>query len=459
MIRERIFIETMERVLGGMDKIIIDQNGQQGGGVVPYLPLNELQRRAPAGSLRSAAAAGSHAMNNPVIRTGLLILLGVVAVVLFASVFTVQQTQYALVLRFGAVRADIRDPGLHFKLPLIDNVLYFDKRVLDLDLPVQTVLSADRQNLEVDAFTRYRITDPLRFFQAANNITLANQRLTSFTNSSLRNVLASASRDAIVRTERARLMNRIQDDVNRQAQSLGIELIDLRLTRVDLPAANSQAVYQRMRTEREREAADLRANGQQQAQTIRARAEREATVIRAEANRQSEELRGQGDAEKNRILAEAFGRDPDFFAFYRSMQAYEAGLKPGRHPPRPEPDFGVLPLLQRRVRPAQGRAADSARQAGAAAAGAAPASLPRLAVTGLDVRPRRSPRPRTCGRGPFVRGFSRRGPPGDVRGGPYAERPDAARRDHLRRCRCFDRLGRPPGRLTARRVPAAFALE
>jgi membrane protease subunit HflC len=268
-------------------------------------------------------------MNNPVLRTGLLILLGVVAVILFASVFTVQQTQYAIVLRFGAVRADIRDPGLHFKLPLIDNVLYFDKRVLDLDLPVQTVLSADRQNLEVDAFTRYRITDPLRFFQAANNITLANQRLTSFTNSSLRNVLASASRDAIVRTERARLMNRIQDDVNRQAQSLGIELIDLRLTRVDLPAANSQAVYQRMRTEREREAADLRANGQQQAQTIRARAEREATVIRAEANRQSEELRGQGDAEKNRILAEAFGKDPDFFAFYRSMQAYEAGLRPG----------------------------------------------------------------------------------------------------------------------------------
>jgi membrane protease subunit HflC len=268
-------------------------------------------------------------MNNPALRTGLLVLLGVLLIVLYASVFVVQQTQYALVLRFGAVRAAISEPGLKFKLPLVDNVTYFDKRVLDLDLPVQTLLSADRQNLEVDAFTRYRITDPLRFFQAANNVTLANQRLASFTNSAMRNVLASASRDAIVRTDRARLMNRIQEDVNRQAQSLGIELIDLRLTRVDLPAANSQAVYQRMRTEREREAADLRANGQQQAQTIRARAEREATVIRAEANRTSEELRGQGDAEKNRILAEAFGRDPDFFAFYRSMQAYEAGLRPG----------------------------------------------------------------------------------------------------------------------------------
>jgi membrane protease subunit HflC len=182
---------------------------------------------------------------------------------------------------------------------------------------VQTVLSADRQNLEVDAFTRFRIIDPLKFYQAVGNLDLARQRLSSFTNSVMRNVLASASRDAIVRTERGGLMNRIQDDVNRQAQSLGIEMIDVRLTRVDLPAANSQAVYQRMRTEREREAADLRANGQQ------------ATVIRAEANRKAEELRGQGDADRNRILAEAFGLDPEFFAFYRSMQAYEAGLKSG----------------------------------------------------------------------------------------------------------------------------------
>lgn len=268
-------------------------------------------------------------MNSSILRTGLLVLLGLAAIVLYSSVFVVQQTQYALVLRFGAVQSSIREPGLKFKLPLIDNVTYFDKRVLDLDLPVQTLLSADRQNLEVDAFTRYRIVDSLKFYQAVGNIALANQRLSSFTNSAMRNVLASASRDAIVRTDRGGLMNRIQEDVNKQAQSLGIEMIDVRLTRVDLPAANSQAVYQRMRTEREREAADLRANGQQRAQTIRARAERDATVIRAEANRQAEELRGQGDADKNRILAEAFGQDPDFFAFYRSMQAYEAGLKSG----------------------------------------------------------------------------------------------------------------------------------
>jgi len=263
------------------------------------------------------------------VRTAGLILLALVAVALFAATFVVQQTQYALVLRFGAVRPPIMLPGLYFKLPFVDNVIYFDKRVLDLDLPVQTLLSADRQNLEVDAFARYRITDPLRFYQAVNNIPNANQRLSSITNSSMRNVLARASRDSIVRTERANLMNRIQDDVNRQAQNLGIEIIDLRLTRVDLPAANSQAVYQRMQTERQREAADLRGQGSQAAQGIRARADRERVVIVAEATRRSEEQRGTGDAEKNRILAEAYGKDADFFAFYRSMQAYEAGLRPG----------------------------------------------------------------------------------------------------------------------------------
>lgn len=271
-------------------------------------------------------------MSNPVLRTGALVVAGLLALLAFSSAFVVHQTQQALVLQFGRVRTVINQqgtnqPGLHFKIPLAENVVIIEKRVLDLDLPVQTILSADRQNLEVDAFTRYRINDPLRFYQSVGNVGLANQRLSSFVNSSLRNVLASASRDAIVRTERLALMNRIQDDANRQAQALGVEIIDLRLTRVDLPAANSQAVYQRMQTERQREAADLRANGQQQAQTIRARAEREATIINAEANRTAEELRGQGDAEKNRILAEAFGQDPDFFAFYRSMQAYESGLK------------------------------------------------------------------------------------------------------------------------------------
>lgn len=264
---------------------------------------------------------------NPAFRTLSLVLLGLVALVLYASTFIVQQTQQAIVLRFGAVRSVISTPGLKFKLPLMENVVYLEKRVLDLDLPVQTILSTDRQNLEVDAFARYRITDPLRFYQAVNNIQLANARLSSFTNASMRNVLATATRDAIVRTDRANLTNRIQEEVNRQAGNLGVEIVDLRLTRVDLPAANSQAVYQRMQTERQREAADIRANGNQLATTIRARAERDVTVILAEATRRAEELRGQGDAEKNRILAEAYARDRDFFEFSRHLQAYEASLR------------------------------------------------------------------------------------------------------------------------------------
>jgi membrane protease subunit HflC len=301
-------------------------------------------------------------MNGSALRTGGLVLLGIVLVALYASTFIVQQTQQALVLQLGRVRAVLNEtgknePGLYFKWPFVENVVTLEKRVLDLELPVQTILSADRQNLEVDAFARYRISDPLKFYQTVNNIQIANQRLSSFTNSSMRNVLANASRDAIVRTQRAGLMTHIQSDVNRQAQNLGVEIIDLRLTRVDLPAANSQAVYQRMQTERQREAAELRGQGNQQAAGIRARADREVTVLLAEANRRAEELRGRGDGEKNRILAEAFGRDADFFAFYRSMQAYEAGLKgpDTRMVLAPNSDFFRYfndPSGQRRVPPA-----------------------------------------------------------------------------------------------------------
>lgn len=271
-------------------------------------------------------------MNNPAIRTGLIIVAAAIAVGLYASVFTVGQMQQALVLQLGRVRDVLNPvgqnkPGLYFKVPFTDSVVLFDKRVLDLDLPVQTLLTADRQNLEVDAFVRYRIVDPLRFYQSVGTIALANQRLASFTNSALRNVLARTSRDAIVRTERADLMNTIQEDVNKQAKGLGIEIVDLRMTRVDLPAKNSQAVYDRMTSERKKEATDIRANGDQAATLIRAKADRDVVVILAEANQKQEELRGQGDADKNRILAEAFGQDADFFAFYRSMQAYEHSLK------------------------------------------------------------------------------------------------------------------------------------
>ena len=271
-------------------------------------------------------------MNGSAMRTGLLFLVGVVAIGLYASAFTVGQMQQALVLQLGRVRSVLNHtgesrPGLYFKVPFVDTVVLFDKRVLDLDLPVQTLLTADRQNLEVDAFVRYRIVDPLKFYQSVNTVERANQRLSSFTNSSLRNVLARSSRDAIVRTDRVDLMNEIQEDVNKQALALGVQIVDLRMTRVDLPAKNSQAVYDRMTSERKREAADIRANGEQVAATIRAKADRDVTVLLAEATSTSEKARGEGEADRNRILAEAFGKDPSFFSFYRSMQAYEQSMK------------------------------------------------------------------------------------------------------------------------------------
>jgi membrane protease subunit HflC len=262
------------------------------------------------------------------------LVLGILAAaIIFAlanSFFVVQMTQHAIVLRFGqVVREPISEPGLYFKVPFIENVVMIDKRTLDLDLPVQSVLSTDRQNLDVDAFARYRITQPLRFFQTVRTIPNANSRLASFVNASMRNIIAGTTMQALIRTDRDRLMNEIQREVNREATTLGVEIVDLRLTRVDLPQVNQEAVFNRMQTERRQEAADLRATGNQLAATIRARADREVVGILAEANRTSEETRGKGDADRNRIFAEAYGKDPNFFSFYRTMQAYEQSMRQG----------------------------------------------------------------------------------------------------------------------------------
>jgi membrane protease subunit HflC len=263
-------------------------------------------------------------------RMGWLVLVSIAGLLLFSAAFTVHQTQSALVFQLGKiVRAPISEPGLYWRIPFVQNVVFFDNRIQDLELQEQEVIAADQKRLVIDAFTRYRITDPLRFYQSVNNVTGANMRLASIVNSTVRTVLAEASFMAVVRTDRAKLMIKIREDANREAMGLGMEVIDVRLRRADLPAPNSQAVFQRMQTERQREAADIRANGSQVSQTIRARADRDVTVLRADAMRKSEESRGQGDAEKNRILAEAFTRDPDFFRFYRSMQAYEIALRPG----------------------------------------------------------------------------------------------------------------------------------
>jgi membrane protease subunit HflC len=269
-------------------------------------------------------------MNSSVLRAALLVAVIAAAVVLYACTFVVSQTQSALVLRLGAVRSVVTAPGLYFKLPApFEQVTLLDNRILDLDLPAQEIIASDQKRLVVDAFTRYRISDPLRFYQAVNNIPRANSQLASIVNGNVRSVLAEASFIAMVRTERSRLMNRIRDDVNREAARFGMTVVDVRLRRVDLPAANSAAVFQRMQTERQREAAEARALGGQQAQEVRARADRDATVIVAEAQQRSDVIRGEGEAERNKVFAEAFGKDPEFFAFYRSMQAYEASIKPG----------------------------------------------------------------------------------------------------------------------------------
>jgi membrane protease subunit HflC len=280
-------------------------------------------------------------MRSPVTGIVTLILLFIVAIVVYSSLFTVQQTEQVLVVRFGKPVDIATDPGLHFKAPFIDTVIPVDKRILDLENASQEVIAADQKRLVVDAFARYRIKDALQFYQSVGSIQAANLQLTQLLNASLRRVLGEVTLIQVVRDEREALMARIRDQLDKEAESYGIQVVDVRIRRADLPEQNSQAVYKRMTTEREREAAEFRAQGGQKAQEIRSNSDREVTVIVAEANSKAEQTRGEGDAERNRLFAEAYGKDPDFFAFYRSMAAYENGLKSGdtRYLLRPDSDF------------------------------------------------------------------------------------------------------------------------
>jgi modulator of FtsH protease HflC len=255
------------------------------------------------------------------------VLIAAALIVGYSSLFTVYQTQQALVVRLGQPVRVISEPGLNFKAPFIDSVVYIDKRILDLEAPPQEVIASDQKRLVVDAFARYRIKDPLRFYQTLGSISGANSQLSILLNSALRRVLGEVTFSHVVRDQRADLMARIRELVDHEATTFGIEVVDVRIRRADLPEQNSQAVYQRMQTERQREAAEFRAQGAQRAQEIRSRADREVTVLVAEATSKSEQIRGEGDATRNQIFADAFNQDADFFAFYRSMQAYEQGLK------------------------------------------------------------------------------------------------------------------------------------
>jgi modulator of FtsH protease HflC len=255
------------------------------------------------------------------------VLVIVAAIVGYGSLFTVYQTRQAIVVRLGQPVRVVTEPGLNVKLPLIDSVISIDKRILDLEAPAQEVIASDQKRLVVDAFARYRIHDPLKFYQTVSSIEGANSRLATLLISALRRVLGEATFIQVVRDERPQLTQKMREQLDREAVAFGIEVVDLRIRRADLPEQNSQAVYQRMQTERQREAAEFRAQGSQRSQEIRARADRDVTVLIAEATSRAEQIRGEGDAERNRIFAEAFGRDVDFFAFYRSMQALEAGLR------------------------------------------------------------------------------------------------------------------------------------
>ena len=259
---------------------------------------------------------------------GIIAVIAVAALIVgYSSLFTVYQTQQALVIRLGQPVRVISEPGLNFKAPFIDSVVHIDKRILDLEAPSQEVIASDQKRLVVDAFARYRIKDPLRFYQTLGSINGANSQLSILLNSALRRVLGEVTFTHVVRDQRADLMARIRELVDHEATAFGIEVVDVRIRRADLPEQNSQAVYQRMQTERQREAAEFRAQGAQRAQEIRARADREVTVLVADATSKSEQIRGEGDGTRNQIFADAFNQDPDFFAFYRSMQAYEQGLK------------------------------------------------------------------------------------------------------------------------------------
>ncbi len=271
-------------------------------------------------------------MKNPVNGLILVVLLVVGVVVAAASLFTVGQNQQALVLRLGEPipgRALVTSPGLHVKVPFIETVTLLDRRILDLETPKQEVLASDNNRIEVDAFLRYRIVDALRFYQTVGTIERANNQLGSVLSSALRRVLGEAPMVQIIREGRSTLMVSIRDLVNAEAVRLGVEVVDVRIRRADLPKQISDRVFDRMRTERAREAAEFRAQGAETAQRIRARADRDVVVLRADSQRQADQTRGEGDAERNRIFAEAYNVDPNFFAFYRSMQAYETGLKSG----------------------------------------------------------------------------------------------------------------------------------
>jgi len=256
----------------------------------------------------------------------ILPLAGVVAVIAFFSIFIVKEVNQAIVLQFGDPKKIITKPGLNFKIPFIQNVVFLDKRILNLDAPPEEVIASDQKRLIVDAFARLQIIDPLKFYISVGNERVARSRLSTIINSRIRSVLGTQRLQTLLSEDRTKQMALIQEGVNNEAEKFGIRIVDVRIKRADLPQANSNAIFARMQTEREREAKEFRAKGAEMAVTITSTADKEVTVLLADAEKKSEIMKGEGDGQRNKIFAEAFGQDPEFFAFYRAMQAYEKAL-------------------------------------------------------------------------------------------------------------------------------------
>ncbi len=262
-------------------------------------------------------------MNAGKIIAGIIV---VIAATVFFSIFIVKEVNQAIVLQFGDPKRIILKPGLNFKIPFIQNVVYLDKRILNLDTPPEEVIASDQKRLIVDAFARFQIVDPLKFYISVGNERVARSRLSTIINSRIRGVLGTQELATLLSTDRAKQMSIIQNDVNTEAKNFGIEIVDVRIKRADLPQANSEAIYARMQTERQREAKEFRAQGAEIATRIKSTADKEVTVILANAKKKSEIMKGEGDGQRNKIFADAFGKDPQFFSFYRAMQSYEKAL-------------------------------------------------------------------------------------------------------------------------------------
>lgn len=270
---------------------------------------------------------------------------------LAGSIFTVRETEQVLVLQFGEVRQQIKEPGLHFKLPLIQQTKVYEKRILNIDPPPEEVLLADQKRMQVDVFARYQITDMLKFFQALNNEATANQRLSSIINASLRSQLGRVTIAGVLSEKRDGLMQQIQNDVNVEAGRFGIRIVDVRIVRADLPEQVMESTFNRMRSEREREAREARAQGEELALEIRAAADKEKTILLAQAARDAQITRGQGDEAAIKLYGDAFNRDPSFYAFYRSLEAYRNSLADPDKTLVLAPDSDFFRHFQTRLRP------------------------------------------------------------------------------------------------------------